>query len=99
MSTTFFEALSVVSTVCAIIFGYVAFSRNRKKDEHEDGGREATMLSDIGYIKANAEEIKAEQKEQRKINTEVVTRLTAVEESAKSAHKRIDGLEGKVNGD
>lgn len=44
-------------------------------------------------IKANTDEIKAEQKEQRKTNTEFVTRLTAVEASAKQAHKRIDTLE------
>lgn len=92
MSTAFLEGLSVLSTVCAVIFGYAAFSRSRKKDEHEDYGSKAAMMSDIGYIKANTEEIKAEQKEQRKFNTEVVTRLTAVEESAKSAHKRLDSL-------
>ena len=92
MSTAFLEGLSVLSTVCALFFGYAAFSRSRKKDEHEDGGSKAAMMSDIGYIKANTEEIKAEQKEQRKFNTEVVTRLTAVEESAKSAHKRLDSL-------
>ena len=45
------------------------------------------------HIKANTDEIKAEQKEQRKTNTEFVTRLTAVEASAKQAHKRIDTLE------
>ncbi len=95
MSTEFLQGLSVLSTVAAIVFGYMAFSRNRKKDDREDGGEKAAMMSDIGYIKANTEEIKAEQKEQRKINTEVVTRLTAVEESAKQAHKRIDRMEGE----
>ena len=50
------------------------------------------MLSDIGYIKAGVDDIKSEQKEQRKTNMEVVARLTAVEESARQAHKRIDEL-------
>ena len=85
----FLTVLSVVSTVCAIVFGYAAFARNRKSDTEND----ATVLTEIVYIKANTDEIKAEQKEQRKTNTEFVTRLTAVEASAKQAHKRIDTLE------
>lgn len=98
MSTAFLEGLSVLSTVCALVFGYAAFSRGRKKDDAEDGGSKAAMMSDIGYIKANTEEIKAEQKEQRSFNTEVVTRITAVEESTKQAHKRLDRLEGGEKG-
>lgn len=53
------------------------------------------MATEIGYIKANTDEIKAEQKEQRKTNVEVVTRLTAVEASAKQAHKRLDAFESR----
>lgn len=87
------EDLSVISTVCAIIFGYVAFVRNRDKDNETEARNDATVLTEIGYIKANTDEIKAEQREQRKTNTEFVSRLTAVEESAKQAHKRLDNIE------
>ena len=73
---TFTTVLSVFSTVCAIVFGYIAFVRN---------------------IKANTDEIKAEQKEQRKTNTEFVTRLTDVEASAKQAHKRLDHIEKRMD--
>lgn len=72
---------------------YAAFARNRKSDTESEAKNDATVLTEIGYIKANTDEIKAEQKEQRKTNTEFVTRLTAVEASAKQAHKRIDTLE------
>ena len=85
--------ISVISTICAIVFGYAAFARNNKKDTEDEAKNDATVLTEIGYIKANTDEIKAEQKEQRRTNTEVITRLTAVEESAKQAHKRIDHLE------
>lgn len=87
--------LSVVSTICAIVFGYVAFARNGKKDVADEAKSDATVLTEIGYIKANTDEIKAEQKEQRKTNVEVVTRLTAVEASAKQAHKRLDAFESR----
>ena len=80
--------LSVVSTICAIVFGYVAFARNGKRDVADEAKSDATVLTEIGYIKA-------EQKEQRKTNVEVVTRLTAVEASAKQAHKRLDAFESR----
>ena len=86
------EIIGIVSSVCAIVFGYLAFFRNRKKDDTEEGKSAGTMLSDIGYIKAGVDGIKTEQKEQRKTNIEVVSRLTAVEESTKQAHKRIDEI-------
>lgn len=87
-------AISVVSTICAIVFGYAAFSRNRTKDTEDEVKRDTTVLSEIGYIKSGVDDIKAEQREQRKTNTEFVSRLTAVEASAKQAQKRIDTLEG-----
>jgi len=86
------EILGIVSSACAILFGYLAFSRNRKKDETDEGKSVGTMLSDLGYIKAGVDEIKAEQKDQRKTNIDIERRLTSVEESTKQAHKRIDEL-------
>lgn len=93
----FLTVLSVVSTVCAIVFGYAAFARNRKSDTESEAKNDATVLTEIGYIKANTDEIKAEQKEQRKTNTEFVTRLTNVEASAKQAHKRLDHIEQRMD--
>lgn len=93
MTEQLLTVLSIVSAVCAIVFGYLAFVRNRDKDREGNAKADATVLTEIGYIKANTDEIKAEQKEQRKTNTEFVSRLTAVEESAKQAHKRIDSIE------
>ena len=89
------EVLSIISTILAIVFGYIAFVRNRDKDKSEDVKTDATMLTEIGYIKANTDEIKAEQKDQRKTNIEFAVRLTDVEASAKQAHKRIDTMEGR----
>lgn len=90
--TQWMTALTVVSTLCAIFFGYKAYARNKETDTKEDAKNDATLLTEIGYIKANTDEIKSEQKEQRKTNIELITRLTSVEESVKQAHKRIDEL-------
>jgi len=87
--------IGIICTVLGAVIGVLSFSRNKSKDEAEEGKQNGTMLTELGYIKANTDEIKAEQKEQRKTNTEFVARLTAVEASAKQAHHRIDGLEGR----
>lgn len=96
MSENALTILSVISTICAIVFAYLAFARNRKKDDTDAGRNTGTMLSDIGYIKSGVDDIKAEQKEQRKTNIDVMEKIARAEESAKSAHKRIDGIESRI---
>lgn len=91
--TQWMTALTVVSTLCAIFFGYKAYARSKETDTKEDAKNDATLLTEIGYIKANTDEIKSEQKEQRKTNIELISRLTSVEESVKQAHKRIDRID------
>ncbi len=95
MGMTFLQALGAMGTLVAIICSVVALFRNRDADKEKATKNDATVLTEIGYIKANTDEIKAEQKEQRKTNTEFVTRLTAVEASAKQAHRRLDQMEGR----
>jgi hypothetical protein len=89
--------LSVISTVCAIVFGYIAFVRNRDSDKTKEAKSDATILTELGYIKGGIDDVKAEQREQRKTNTDFVGRLVSVEASAKQAHKRIDHIEQQMN--
>lgn len=84
--------VAIVGGIAGVVFGLVTMFRNKKQDDTQQGRESGTVLSDLGYIKAGVDEIKSEQKEQRKTNIEFITRLTAVEESTKQAHKRIDEL-------
>ena len=93
----FLTVLSVVSSVCAILFGYAAFRRNQKSDDKDAGNERGTMLTEIGYIKSGVDDIKLEQREQRKTNAEFLERLVDCEASAKQAHRRIDGVEQRIN--
>ncbi len=95
---TVLALLSGISTVCAVIFGYATYRRNGRADISSGAAKNATFLTEIGYIKANTDEIKAEQKEQRKTNTDFISRLTAVEESVRQAHKRIGELRSELTG-
>lgn len=86
-------AISVFSTLCAIVFGYAAFNRNRKKDDSEDGEESGRVLTEIGYIKSGIDDIKRKQDRQDELYAKMAERVAAVEASAKQAHKRIDRIE------
>ena len=49
-----------------------------------------------GYIKSGVDDIKRKQEKEDERHVQVVSRLTAVEASAKQAHHRLDSLEGKM---
>lgn len=82
--------ISVIAAISGIIFGAATFARSKRDDNREDG----SYRSDIGYIKASMDEIKHKLDKQEQQYLDLVTRLTAVESSAKQAHHRIDRLEG-----
>ena len=83
--------------IAGVIFGAVTFFRNKKSDDAESGKKDGIVLTELGYIKSGVDDIKRKQEQQDERYTGVVSRLTAVEASAKQAHKRIDGLDNKRN--
>ena len=97
MSEAILSAISVISGVCAIVFEYIAFVRNRDSDKTKEAKSDATILTELGYIKGGIDDVKAEQREQRKTNTDFVGRLVSIEASAKQAHKRIDHIEQQID--
>lgn len=85
-------ALGGIGTVCAIIFGFLAFQRNKSQDNRSEAKQDGAVLTELGYIKSGVDDIKRKQDKQEQQHLEVITRLTIVEESAKQAHQRIDEL-------
>jgi hypothetical protein len=74
------------------LFGlYMGF----KKAVKVDAAGDAELRSDIKYIARGVEDIRVDMKAQEKRHGELSERVTRVEESTKSAHKRIDTL-GKI---
>lgn len=87
--------LGMIGTVCAIVFGYSTYKRNQKSDDTSQGKTSGTILTEIGYIKSGVDDIKRKQDKQDERHVEIISRVTAVEQSAKQAHHRIDRLEGQ----
>ena len=82
--------LPYIVSVLALLFSVYQFVR---ASEREDSGQLTTVLVKLENITELVAEIKNDIKEERAERQELRERLSAVESSAKSAHKRIDGLE------
>ncbi len=87
--------IGVVGTILGGVLSYAAFHRNSKKDSEEEGKSSGTMLTEIGYIKGGIDRIERKQDAQDARYIGMAERMSAVENSAKSAHHRIDRLEGR----
>lgn len=87
--------VGIVGGIFAIIFGCATFFRNKKSDNTHCGKKDGVVLTELGYIKSGVDDIKRKQEKQEQQHIEVISRLTAVEASAKQAHKRIDTIEGR----
>lgn len=89
--------IGIAGTICVIVFGYLAFRRNNKNDDTAEGKKDGVLLTEIGYIKSGVDDIKRKQEKEDERHIGVVSRLSAVEASAKQAHHRIDNLETKIH--
>jgi len=98
---TWQTAVSIAAGIAAIVFGYLAFSRNKKTDDQTEAKNGATVLVELGHLRSTTDRIENKQdtlaSKMEQQHLEVVSRLAAVEASAKQAHKRLDRLESKEN--
>ena len=79
--------------VCLTALGtWIGYKRGLQNDSNAEG----SLRSDVGYIKSSVDDLKIEQKNFNNLHYTLAERVGRVEESAKSAHKRIDGIEEKI---
>lgn len=89
--------VGLVCTVLGAVISYATFSRNKAKDNKKTGEETGVILTEIGYIKSSIDTANKKLDRQEERNIELMSRLAAVEASAKSAHHRIDRLEATRN--
>ncbi len=92
------ELTLLISIFCAVggfLVSFLALRRHTAYAVTQSAERDGTLFAEMGYVKSGIDDIKREQREQAKINIEILTRLTAVEASSKQAHKRLDGMDAK----
>lgn len=97
--------LSTAIIISVLSLGFSVFmglKNNKRTDnkEIEERVKENTRINmKLDAISSNTTEIKNEALEMRKEINSHDNRIIKAEESVKSAHHRIDGLETRINGD
>jgi len=102
VATAISVTVAVISVIVAIFGLSIAaknYNRFVSRDSREENQTEGELQSDVSYIKRRIDDVFLEQREANKTLAEHSERLTRVEESAKQAHKRIDGLEHRMDDD
>ena len=85
--------VSVTAAIVSIVSLVVTLRRAGRKEIKEDAECESDMRSELKYIARGVDNIQLEQRAQREEMGKIAERLTRCEESAKQAHKRLDGFE------
>lgn len=87
-----------VATWISLIFAALALWRNLKADNKNDGAQISEILVKIEIMQSDLKEIKTDVKSEIKaVRADLENlkeRLIAVEQSSKSAHKRLDEIHG-----
>ena len=93
------EYLSIVATILGAVgtvFGIYSATKSNKrtdaKDAEEFGKQFGQIMSELGYIRGSVDDTKRKMEKLEANYSDVLQRLTIVEQSTKSAHKRLDDV-------
>ncbi|HOR13606.1 MAG TPA: hypothetical protein PKX46_06730 [Clostridia bacterium] len=84
--------LTILATLSGVILGWTGRARDVKKDTKDVAEDEATLKSDLAYVKRGVDDIRLDLRAQGQKMDNISERLTRCEESTKQAHKRLDGM-------
>ena len=84
--------ISIAIALFALIFTALSFRRNVNQDNTETASQRATMTADIRYIRSSIDDIKLDNKAIQKDIGDLKTKVVEIEQSTKSAHKRLDDM-------
>lgn len=88
------QIIAIISTCFAVFFGLQALRRNRSNDDKADATQLATVIVKLDAVGTTVNEIKTDMRTFKTEQQYLRDKIVAIETSLKSAHKRIDGLEG-----
>ncbi len=91
--------ISGVSLAFSIYQGITGMKRNKASDDKKDASELTTVIVKLENIGTGVTEIKSDMKNIRADIQDLRERVVVVEQSTKSAHHRLDALEGKEKRD
>lgn len=95
----FMEELKELMPLASFCVAFLGFYLGRISVSKDEGKQEATVLVELGHIKGQVTGLSEKMDRQETHYTEVMVRLTAVEESSKQAHLRINEIRERCCGD
>lgn len=84
--------ISLVLAFCALLFTALSFRRTQNMDTTENATARAMMTADVKYIRQSIDEIKLENKAIQRDIGDLKAKVVEIDQSTKSAHKRLDDL-------
>lgn len=89
-------SIQVLCTIGGFVVALITLQRKSNKDIRADTKEEAETKAKLDYISKGVDDIRIDIKAQQRDIQELRERVIKNEASLKSAHKRIDNIEGDV---
>jgi septal ring factor EnvC (AmiA/AmiB activator) len=92
------QTVAIVGLLCTLVggvIGFLSFSRSRDKDVKSDASELAVIRTTLTNISTGVSNIQVDIKANERRTNELSERVIRIDESLKSAHKRIDFIENK----
>lgn len=85
----------LIIAALSLILGYLGYSLNKNKTIKDEGKQDAVISTKLDNIERGVQDIRIDIKANEKRVSDLAEKLVRVEESTKSAHRRLDKLEGE----
>ncbi|OUS70315.1 hypothetical protein B1748_29205 [Paenibacillus sp. MY03] len=95
MDPNVISIIAVIGTLSAVMLGWWGKSRTVRQDTANDAAKDATLQADMAYLKRGIDDMRIEIKMQGQRHDALSEMTIRMDESIKSAHKRLDKLEAK----
>lgn len=86
-------SIALICTLIGTCLGYLTYQKKKENDTKEEGKNQGITEVKLDYISRGIDDIKIDMRVRDKKMEDMNDRLIKVEESTKSAHHRIDGIE------
>lgn len=90
-----YSLIGAIGTVIGIVITYLTFVRSRDKTIRKEAEQHGVISTQLNSISKGIDDILVDMKVHEKQMNRMNEQLIRVDEGMKSAHKRIDKLEGK----
>lgn len=85
--------VSLFAALSGMALGWLGRTRTIRQDAAQDAGTVVTLQNNVDYIRRGVDDIRLDQRAQGQLIAALTERVTRLEESYKSLHKRVDKID------